>query len=67
MSRESSMVRGLRVEVGASVNDLVNPYIDEVSIGDFLAGELGIAILDAKRGLWRFRDEEALRSSAEPP
>ncbi|ACB40629.1 hypothetical protein [Pyrobaculum neutrophilum] len=60
---------GAEIEVEgrrASVNILVNPYIDEVLISDFLAGELGIVILDAKRGHWRFKDEEALRSSVEP-
>ncbi|MCU7786848.1 hypothetical protein ODS41_02755 [Pyrobaculum sp. 3827-6] len=44
----------------------MNPYIDVVLISDFLAGELGIVILDAKRGLWQFRDEDAVRPSAEP-
>jgi len=48
------------------VNVLVNPYIDEVLLSDYVAGELCIIILDAKRGLWRFCNEDAVRQSAEP-
>jgi len=48
------------------VNVLVNPYIDEVLLSDYVAGELCIIILDAKRGLWRFCNEDAIRQSAEP-
>jgi len=48
------------------VNVVVNPYIDEVLLSDYVAGELCIIILDAKRGLWRFCNEDAVRRSAEP-
>jgi len=48
------------------VNVLVNPYIDEILLSDYVAGELCIIILDAKRGLWRFCNEDAVRQSAEP-
>jgi predicted aspartyl protease len=34
-----------------TANVLVNPHIDEVLISDYLAGELGIVILDPRRGL----------------
>jgi len=44
-------------------NALVNPYIDEVIISDYLAEELGIQILYPRRGIWKFVDEEKLRYS----
>ena len=47
-------------------NALINPFIDEVLISDYLASELGIVILDPRRGLWRFVDEDMVRNSAEP-
>ncbi|WP_237698220.1 hypothetical protein [Thermoproteus uzoniensis] len=49
-----------------TANVLVNPHIDEVLISDYLAGELGIVILDPRRGLWKFADEDLARESVEP-
>ncbi|ABL78697.1 hypothetical protein [Thermofilum pendens] len=53
-------------EVEADI--VVSPLACEVLMSDKLIGELGVAIEDAGRGLWRFRWEpkEALRRS-EPP
>ena len=50
------------------VNLLVNPYIDEAIISDYVMGELGIVILDAKRGYWRFVDDppDTVRASEAP-
>lgn len=44
-------------------NLLVNPFIDEVLISDYLTEELGIQILYPRRGLWRFADEDRVRES----
>ena len=46
---------------------IVDPYVDEVILSDAVAGELGISILDVKRGLWRPREDPAgvERESAE--
>jgi hypothetical protein len=38
----------------------------EVLISDALAEELGIVILAPKTGLWRFRDEDRVRTSEAP-
>lgn len=45
-------------------NALVNPFIDEILVSDFLAEELGIQIMFPRRGLWKFVDEDRLRESA---
>jgi len=49
------------------VNVIVNPYVDEVALSDYVAGELGIVLLDFKEGLWRLRDDpsDKVRRSAE--
>ena len=39
------------------VNVLVNPYVHEVALSDHVASELGIVLLDIKRGLWRLKDD----------
>jgi len=44
-------------------NVIVNPYVDEVFISDYLAEELGIQVLFPRRGIWRFSDEDRLRES----
>jgi len=46
------------------VNVAVNLYIDEVLLSDYVVGKLCIIILDAKRGLWRFCNEDTVRQSA---
>ncbi len=44
-------------------NALINPYIDEVLISDYLAEELGIQILYPRKGIWRFVDDKKERES----
>ena len=39
------------------VDVVISEFEDEVLISDYLAGELGIAVEDFRRGIWRFRDE----------
>ncbi|PCN50713.1 hypothetical protein B6U99_03175 [Candidatus Geothermarchaeota archaeon ex4572_27] len=39
------------------VNVIVNPHVDEVAVSDYVASELGIILLDFKRGEWRIRDD----------
>ncbi|RLF01452.1 MAG: hypothetical protein DRK00_11435 [Thermoprotei archaeon] len=53
-------------EVEADV--VISPLADEVLLSDKLIGELGIALEDVGRGLWRFRWEprDKVRRS-EPP
>jgi len=55
--RESKRIR---------VNIVINPYIDEIAISDYVASELGIILLDIKKGLWRLIDDlpDKVRSSA---
>ncbi len=44
------------------ISDLVIcPFVDEVLMSDKLIGELGIALEDVGRGLWRFRWEPTTR------
>jgi len=45
------------------VNVVVNPYIDEVLISDYLAEELGIQIIYPRRGIWKFTNEDKFRES----
>ncbi|MEM2373294.1 MAG: hypothetical protein QXI11_02510 [Thermoproteota archaeon] len=54
--RESKKVR---------VNIIVNPHVDEVVISDYVASELGVILLDLKKGEWRLRDDspEKVRTS----
>lgn len=48
-----------------NVNVIVNPYIDEVAISDYVASELELMLLDFKKGLWRLADDppQTLRKS----
>jgi hypothetical protein len=39
------------------VNIIVNPHVDEIVISDYVAGALGIMLLDFKRGFWRLSDD----------
>ena len=39
------------------VNVIVNPYIHEVLISDYVTSLLRIILLDFKRGLWRLNDD----------
>ena len=55
------------VSKGLEVNIIVDPYVDEVLLSDLVAGELGIVLLDVKRGVWKLREDPASveRRSAE--
>ncbi|MGC9104422.1 MAG: hypothetical protein ACP5JF_06500 [Candidatus Methanodesulfokora sp.] len=35
----------------------MNPHVDEIVISDYVAGALGIMLLDFKRGFWRLSDD----------
>ncbi len=60
------------VEEGARksivVDVIVAPRIDEILISDYVASELGLLLLDLRRGLWRFSDDHSsrIRKSASP-
>ncbi len=41
-----------------NVNIIVSPYVDEVIISDYVASELGVMLLDFKKGLWRLADDD---------
>lgn len=47
------------------ISIIVNPHVDEVMMSDYAVSELGIMLLDFKKGLWRLVDDppQALRSS----
>ncbi len=51
------------------VNVIVNPYVDEVVISDYVSSVLGIVLLDLREGLWRLRDDPpgTVRRSARRP
>ena len=54
---EVELVLGDREPVRALASVTVMPGESEAVISDFLASELGIVLLDIKRGLWCLRDE----------
>ncbi|RLF24993.1 MAG: hypothetical protein DRM97_02675 [Thermoprotei archaeon] len=39
------------------VNIIVNPYVDEVALSDYVISQLGIVLLDFKEGIWRLKDD----------
>jgi hypothetical protein len=47
------------------VNVIVDPHIDEVAMSDYVASELGVILMDFKKGLWRLADDplQTLRRS----
>ncbi len=47
---------------------VISEFEDEVLISDYLASELGIAVEDFRKGIWRFRDEplDKLRKPEKP-
>ncbi len=49
------------------VNIIVNPYIDEIAVSDYVASQLGIILLDFKEGDWRLKDDppDKIRKSSE--
>lgn len=55
--------RGLKPLI---INVLINPNVAEVIVSDYVASQLGIVLLDFKRGLWRLSDEDKVRSGVEP-
>ena len=54
---ELELVLGDREPKRVVVNVVINPHIDEIAISDYVASELGIVLLDLKKGLWRLRDD----------
>lgn len=54
---EVSAVEEDRVVGGVRASAAISEGVDEVLIGDKLAGALGIVALDFAEGLWCFRDE----------
>jgi hypothetical protein len=46
-----------RSSKAVNVNIIVNPHVDEIVISDYVASELGIILLDFKKGLWRLTDD----------
>jgi len=60
----------LNDEVRASFpcNIIVNPYVEEVLLSDYLIDELGIIPISFRKGLWRHRtdNEGVVRRSEEP-
>ena len=50
------------------INVIVNSHVHEVLLSDYVAGVLGIILLDLKRGLWRLNDDflNEIRETAEP-
>ena len=44
---------------------IVDPYIDEIAISDYVASELGVILIDLKKGLWGLTDDppETVRRS----
>ena len=51
-----------------TVDIVISPLADEILLSDALISELGIALEDVKKGLWRFRWEptDRLRRSKPP-
>jgi hypothetical protein len=64
-ARVSLLVEGSEVG-GTKAYIVISEYTDEALISDQLASELGIAIEDPARGLWRLRGEPLVRRSEEP-
>jgi len=64
---ELELILGDREPKKTIVNVLVNPYIHEVLISDYVSSILGIILLDFKRGLWRLSDDpiNKIRESVE--
>ena len=58
---EVELVLGDREPVRAEALVTVMPGEAEAVMGDFLSSELGIVILDARRGIWCLRDEVGRR------
>jgi len=51
------LILGDREPKRVRVNIIVNPHIDEVAISDYIASELGVILLDFKKGMWRLKDD----------
>jgi hypothetical protein len=56
------------VRSSSPCNIVVNPYVEEVLLSDYLIDELGIVPISFRRGLWRHRSdrEGVVRESEEP-
>ena len=60
------LVLGDREPIRTEALVTVMPGEDEAVISDFLSSELGIVILDARRGLWCLRDEVGRMERSSP-
>ena len=60
-----SLLLGGAEERGVGAYVVISEYTDEALISDQLASELGIAIEDPAKGLWRLRWESLVRRSEE--
>lgn len=65
---EEAMTAGGEVKSRSPCSVVVNPYVDEVLLSDYLIDELGIVPVSFRRGLWRHRSdpEGIVRESEEP-
>ncbi len=59
------LILGDREPKVVDVNVIVNPHIREVLISDYVASQLGVILLDFKKGYWRLSDDppNKIRSS----
>ena len=65
---EVQLLAGGEVKSRSPCSLVVNPYVDEVLLSDYLIDELGVVPVSFKRGLWRHRSgpEGVVRESEEP-
>uniref|UniRef100_A0A7C3WUU4 Clan AA aspartic protease n=1 Tax=Thermofilum pendens TaxID=2269 RepID=A0A7C3WUU4_THEPE len=65
---EVQLLAGGEVKSRSPCSVVVNPYVDEVLLSDYLIDELGIVPVSFRRGLWRHRSdpEGIVRESEEP-
>jgi hypothetical protein len=65
---EVQLVAGGEVKSRSPCSIVVNPYVDEVLLSDYLIDELGIVPVSFRRGLWRHRsDPEGVTRESEEP
>ena len=51
------LLLGTNYEPEIACNILINPYVDEVLLSDYVIDELGIVVLSFRRGLWRHKED----------
>jgi len=54
---ELELVLGDRELKRVTANVIIDPYIREVALSDYVSSLLGIMLIDIKRGLWRLTDD----------